>query len=101
VQNFQCVDFVKGSPGATLSAESSLRSNERPNRIGTFIPQKKLLTSVGLADTLQQKPLAESLIPYFPHRIAKNPVDFRAKVPLKSRFSTLYSSLNHDRCNLT
>jgi hypothetical protein len=38
-------------------------STERFMVIGPFIPQKKLLTNVGLANMLQQKALAATSVP--------------------------------------
>jgi hypothetical protein len=53
--------------------------------IGPFIPQKKWLTSVGLANMLQQKAFATASIHDFPQNCGK-PWDYRAKVTAKPRF---------------
>jgi hypothetical protein len=41
------------------------------------------------------------IAPLIFHKIAENHVDCRGKVLAKSRFSALYSSLNHDCSNHT
>jgi hypothetical protein len=53
--------------------------------IGSLIPQKKLLTNVGLANMLQEKAFAAGSIPVF-HKNVENLVDFRPEVCAKSRF---------------
>jgi hypothetical protein len=55
-------------------------------RLGPFIPQKKLLANVDLANLLQQKAFERLSVPVF-HKNVENLVDFRPEVCVKSRFS--------------
>ena len=57
------------------------------NRIGTLIPQKELLTSVGLGKYVAMKPLARIQSPYFPENCRKTLWISGLKFPPKSRFS--------------
>jgi hypothetical protein len=64
--------------------------------ISPFIPQKKLLANVDLANLLQQKAFERLPVPVF-HKNVENLVDPGLRFALNPDFSALYSSLNHDR----